>query len=140
MIKLSRPIAVLGGMRIPFCRNNTNYMRLGNLEMLSAAIKSLVDKFNLKGEILGDAAAGAVMKHSRDWSMTREAVLSSGLHPHTPAHNLGPCLRHFHCPPPSNWARVSRWVNWIPPSPPAWIPPATCPSYSAVTSSRCCWT
>lgn len=88
MIKLSRPIAVLGGMRIPFCRNNTNYMRLGNLQMLSAAIKSLVDKFSLQGEILGDAAAGAVMKHSRDWSMTREAVLSSGLHPHTPAHNL----------------------------------------------------
>jgi len=88
MIKLPRPIAVLGGMRIPFCRNNTNYMRLGNLEMLSAAIKALVDKYNLKGETLGDVAAGAVMKHSRDWSMTREAVLSSGLHPHTPAHNL----------------------------------------------------
>ncbi len=87
-MKLPRPIAVLGGMRIPFCRNNTNYMRLGNLEMLSAAIKGLVDKYNLKGEILGDAAAGAVMKHSRDWSMTREAVLSSGLHAHTPAHNL----------------------------------------------------
>ena len=87
-MKLPRPIAVLGGLRIPFCRNNTNYMRLGNLEMLSAAIKGLVDKYNLKGETLGDAAAGAVMKHSRDWSMTREAVLSSGLHPHTPAHNL----------------------------------------------------
>ncbi|HVA56070.1 MAG TPA: acetyl-CoA C-acetyltransferase [Gammaproteobacteria bacterium] len=87
-MKLPRPIAVIGGLRIPFCRNNTQYMRLGNLEMLSAAIKGLVDKYNLKGEILGDAAAGAVMKHSRDWSMTREAVLSSGLHPHTPAHNL----------------------------------------------------
>ena len=87
-MKLPRPIAVLGGLRIPFCRNNSNYMRLGNLEMLSAAIKGLVDKYNLKGETLGDAAAGAVMKHSRDWSMTREAVLSSGLHPHTPAHNL----------------------------------------------------
>jgi acetyl-CoA C-acetyltransferase len=87
-MKLPRPIAVLGGLRIPFCRNNTNYMRLGNQEMLSAAIKGLVDKYNLKGEILGDAAAGAVMKHSRDWSMTREAVLSSGLHAHTPAHNL----------------------------------------------------
>ena len=88
MIKLPRPIAVLGGVRIPFCRNNTHYMRLGNLEMLSATLKALVDKYNLKGETLGDAAAGAVMKHSRDWSMTREAVLGSGLHPHTPAHNL----------------------------------------------------
>jgi len=88
MINLPRPIAVLGGVRIPFCRNNTHYMRLGNLEMLSATLKALVDKYNLKGETLGDAAAGAVMKHSRDWSMTREAVLGSGLHPHTPAHNL----------------------------------------------------
>ncbi|MHB8424580.1 MAG: acetyl-CoA C-acetyltransferase [Gammaproteobacteria bacterium] len=83
-----RRIAILGGMRIPFCRMNTNYLRLGNLEMLTAAMKALVEKYHLKGEILGDAAAGAVMKHSRDWSMTREAVLGSGLDPHTPAHNL----------------------------------------------------
>lgn len=88
MINLPRPIAVLGGVRIPFCRMNTEYMRLGNLEMLGASIKALVDRYNLKNEILGDVAAGAVMKHSRDWSMTREAVLGSGLHPHTPAHNL----------------------------------------------------
>ncbi len=88
MINLPRPIAVLGGVRIPFCRNNTHYMRLGNLEMLGASVKALVDRYNLKNEILGDVAAGAVMKHSRDWSMTREAVLSSGLHPHTPGHNL----------------------------------------------------
>ena len=88
MIKLPRPVAILGGMRVPFCRINTDYMRLGNLDMLSAALKALVDKYNLKGETLGDVAAGAVMKHSRDWSMTREAVLASGLHPHTPAHNL----------------------------------------------------
>jgi acetyl-CoA C-acetyltransferase len=88
MIKLPRPVAILGGMRIPFCRINTNYMRLGNLDMLSAALKALVDKYHLKGETLGDVAAGAVMKHSRDWSMTREAVLASGLHPHTPGHNL----------------------------------------------------
>ncbi|MGA9855215.1 MAG: acetyl-CoA C-acetyltransferase [Gammaproteobacteria bacterium] len=88
MIKLPRPIAVLGGVRIPFCRMNTQYMHIGNLEMLGASVKALVDRYNLKNEILGDVAAGAVMKHSRDWSMTREAVLSSGLHPHTPGHNL----------------------------------------------------
>ncbi len=88
MITTPRRIAILGGMRIPFCRMNTNYLRLGNLEMLTVAMKALVEKYHLKGEILGDAAAGAVMKHSRDWSMTREAVLGSGLDPHTPAHNL----------------------------------------------------
>ena len=63
--------------------------------MLSAAVKALVDKYNLKGEILGDVAAGAVMKHSRDWSMAREAVLSSGLHLHTPGPQLRPRLRHL---------------------------------------------
>ncbi len=88
MAQSPRRIAILGGMRIPFCRMNTIYMRLGNSEMLTAALKALVDKYNLKGETLGDVAAGAVMKHARDWSLTREAVLSSGLHPHTPGHNL----------------------------------------------------
>ena len=88
MINLPRPVAILGGMRIPFCRINTSYMRLGNEVMLIAALKALVDKYHLKGEILGDVAAGATLKHARDWSLTREAVLSSGLHPHTPGHNL----------------------------------------------------
>ncbi|MGH8397608.1 MAG: acetyl-CoA C-acetyltransferase [Gammaproteobacteria bacterium] len=88
MVQSPRRIAILGGLRIPFCRVNTNYMRLGNSEMLAAALTALVNKYNLKGETLGDVAAGAVMKHARDWSMTREAVLSSGLHPHTPGHNL----------------------------------------------------
>ena len=82
-----RPVAIVGSQRIPFCRIFTGYADIGNLEMLSAAIKALVDKYNLKGEILGDVVAGAVMKHSRDWSMCREAVLSSGLNVHTPAHN-----------------------------------------------------
>ncbi|HEX2668403.1 MAG TPA: acetyl-CoA C-acetyltransferase [Gammaproteobacteria bacterium] len=82
-----RPVAIVGSNRIPFCRIFTDYADIGNLEMLSAALKGLVDKYNLKGEILGDVVAGAVMKHSRDWSMAREAVLSSGLNVHTPAHN-----------------------------------------------------
>ncbi|HEX7964511.1 MAG TPA: acetyl-CoA C-acetyltransferase [Gammaproteobacteria bacterium] len=82
-----RPVAIVGSNRIPFCRIFTDYADIGNLEMLSAALKGLVDKYNLKGEILGDVVAGAVMKHSRDWSMAREAVLSSGLDVHTPAHN-----------------------------------------------------
>ena len=87
MAQPTRPVVVVGGMRIPFCRIFTTYAEVGNLEMLGAAIKALVDKYNLRGEILGDVVAGAVMKHSRDWSMAREAVLSSGLNVHTPAHN-----------------------------------------------------
>ncbi|MGH8279664.1 MAG: acetyl-CoA C-acetyltransferase [Gammaproteobacteria bacterium] len=88
MIKLPRPIAIVGGMRIPFCRINSGYMRLNNEQMLTAALKALVDKYSLKGKTVGDVAAGAVMKHARDWSLTREAVLGSGLDPHTPGHNL----------------------------------------------------
>lgn len=87
MAQSIRPVAIVGSQRIPFCRIFTNYADVGNLEMLSAAVKALVDKYNLKNEILGDVVAGAVMKHSRDWSMAREAVLSSGLNVHTPAHN-----------------------------------------------------
>lgn len=88
MITLPRPIAVVGGMRTPFCRINTSYMRLGNADLLPAALKGLVDKYNLEGEVIGDVSGGATIKHARDWSLTRDAVLASGLHPHTPAHNL----------------------------------------------------
>jgi acetyl-CoA C-acetyltransferase len=52
--------------------------------MLTAVLGALVDKFGLKGETLGEVAAGAVIKHSRDWNLTREATLGSSLHPHTP--------------------------------------------------------
>ena len=87
MAQSVRPVAIVGSNRIPFCRIFTGYADIGNLEMLTAAVTGLVNKYNLKGEILGDVVAGAVMKHSRDWSMAREAVLSSGLNVHTPAHN-----------------------------------------------------
>jgi acetyl-CoA C-acetyltransferase len=87
MASSTRPVAIVGSQRIPFCRIFTSYAEVGNLEMLGAAVKALVEKYNLKNEILGDVVAGAVMKHSRDWSMVREAVLSSGLNVHTPAHN-----------------------------------------------------
>ena len=87
MAQTIRPVAIVGSNRIPFCRLFTSYADIGNMEMLTAAVTGLVEKYNLKGEILGDVVAGAVMKHSRDWSMAREAVLSSGLNVHTPGHN-----------------------------------------------------
>ncbi len=83
-----RRVAIIGGMRIPFARANTAYAELGNFEMLSTALKALVDRFNLKGELIGEVAAGAVIKHSRDWNLAREATLESGLDPHTPAYDL----------------------------------------------------
>jgi len=83
-----RKTAVLGGIRIPFARSATAYKDLSNLDMLSAALKALVERFALRGQVLGEVAAGAVIKHARDAGMAREATLASGLDPHTPAYDL----------------------------------------------------
>ena len=74
--------------RIPFARSNGTYATRSNADMLTAALKGVVDKFQLHGERLGEVAAGAVLKHSRDFNLTRECVLSSGLSPETPAYDL----------------------------------------------------
>ena len=81
-------IAILGGARIPFARANTAYQEFDNQDMLTAAFKALVDKFELKNQRIGEVAAGAVIKHSRDWNLARESVLGCGLHPETPAYDL----------------------------------------------------
>jgi acetyl-CoA C-acetyltransferase len=88
MTRSLRPVAVVGGMRIPFARSGTAYAQLGNQDMLSAAMKALVEKFALRGERVGEVAAGAVIKHSRDWNLAREATLACGLHPRTPAYDV----------------------------------------------------
>jgi acetyl-CoA C-acetyltransferase len=88
MPEATRPVAVVGGARIPFARSNTAYVDASNQDMLTAALKALVDKFGLKGEIVGEVAAGAVIKHSRDWNLTREAAQGCGLDPHTPAYDV----------------------------------------------------
>ncbi|PKM16447.1 MAG: acetyl-CoA C-acyltransferase [Gammaproteobacteria bacterium HGW-Gammaproteobacteria-2] len=87
-MRASRPVAVLGGVRIPFCRNNTAYADVGNLGMSIRTLGALVEKFGLHGEVLGEVAMGAVLKHSSDWNIGREATLSSGLSPHTPGITL----------------------------------------------------
>jgi acetyl-CoA C-acetyltransferase len=79
-----RRVAVIGGARIPFARAQGAYASVGNQEMLTAALKAVVEKFGLRGQRLGDVVAGAVMKHSRQWNLTREALLDSGLSPETP--------------------------------------------------------
>ncbi len=84
----ARRVAILGGARIPFCRAHTAYAGQSNQDMLEASLKAVVQRFELEGQVLGDVAAGAVMKHSRDWNLCREAVLSSGLAPQTPAFDL----------------------------------------------------
>ena len=79
-----RPVAILGGVRIPFCRQNTAYADVGNLGMSVRTLGALVEKFGLQGQQLGEVAMGAVIKHSSDWNLGREAALSSGLSPLTP--------------------------------------------------------
>ena len=83
-----RRVAILGGVRIPFVRNNTAYHDVGNLGMSIKALGALVEKFGLHGEQLGEVAMGAVLKHSSDWNIGREAALSSGLSPLTPGITL----------------------------------------------------
>ena len=83
-MRASRPVAILGGVRIPFCRNNTAYADVGNMGMSIRTLGALVERFGLHGEVLGEVAMGAVLKHSSDWNIGREATLSSGLSPLTP--------------------------------------------------------
>ncbi len=83
-----RRVAVIGSARIPFARSNTRYVDAGNADMLTAAFAALVGRFGLKGVQLGEVAAGAVIKHPRDWNLTREASLGAGLHSHTPAYDV----------------------------------------------------
>ncbi len=83
-----RRVAIVGGVRIPFARAYTAYAQASNEDMLTAVFRGLVERFKLKGVRLGDVAAGAVIKHTRDYNLTRECVLSSGLDPQTPGVDL----------------------------------------------------
>jgi acetyl-CoA C-acetyltransferase len=84
----ARRVAIVGGVRIPFARSYTVYATASNQEMLTAAFRALVERFKLHGERLGDVAAGAVIKHSKDYNLTRESVLSVGLDAQTPGLDL----------------------------------------------------
>jgi acetyl-CoA C-acetyltransferase len=81
-------VAVVGGNRIPFARSNTAYATASNQDMLTAAIDGLVARYGLQEERLGEVVAGAVLKHSRDFNLTRECVLGSRLAPETPGYDL----------------------------------------------------
>jgi acetyl-CoA C-acetyltransferase len=84
----TRPVAVVGGNRIPFARSNSAYSKASNQDMLTAALDGLVDRFGLDGVRLGEVAGGAVLKHSRDRDLTRESVLGTRLAPETPGYDV----------------------------------------------------
>jgi acetyl-CoA C-acetyltransferase len=84
----ARRVAIVGGVRIPFCRAHTAYARSSNQDMMTAVLQALVKRFGLEGQTLGDVSLGAVIKHSRDFNLARESTLSSGLAPETPAFDV----------------------------------------------------
>src|SRR3954465_9052080 len=83
-----RDAVIVGGNRIPFARSNGPYSEASNQDMLTAAIDGLVARFGLQGERLGEVVAGAVLKHSRDFNLTRECVLGSALAHASPAYDV----------------------------------------------------
>jgi acetyl-CoA C-acetyltransferase len=84
----TRRVAIVGGVRIPFVRGNGAYAEVGNQEMLTATLRGVVERYGLQGQRLDEVAAGAVMKHSSQWNLTRESVLGSGLAAETPGLDL----------------------------------------------------
>lgn len=81
-------VAILGGNRIPFARSNGAYADASNIDMLTAALNGLIERYNLQDEKVGEVVAGAVMKLSRDINLTREAALNTALDPHTPTYDI----------------------------------------------------
>jgi acetyl-CoA C-acetyltransferase len=83
--KQLKRVAILGGNRTPFCRAYTDFSEISNIDLLSSALEGLVQRFQLQGQRLGEVQGGAVLKHSEDFNLVREAVLSSGLAAETPS-------------------------------------------------------
>jgi acetyl-CoA C-acetyltransferase len=79
-----RRVAIIGGARIPFARAHGAYAKQGNQDMLTAALRGVVDRYGLAGKRLGDVIAGAVLKHSKDFNLVRECVLGVGPRPRRP--------------------------------------------------------
>ncbi len=82
------PTAIIGGNRIPFARSDGPYAEASNQDMLTTALDGLAARFGLQGERVGEVVAGAVLKHARDYNLTRECVLGSALSSDTPAYDV----------------------------------------------------
>ena len=79
-----RRVAVLGGVRTPFCRSHTAFAELSNLSMLTTALTGLAERFSLEGSHIDEVVGGAVVTHAKDWNLAREAVIGSPLAATTP--------------------------------------------------------
>lgn len=83
-----RKVAIVGANRIPFAKSNTAYHEQGNQQLLTAALKGLVERYNLQGKHIDEVVAGAVLKHSKDFNLARECVLDTGLATTTSAFDI----------------------------------------------------
>ena len=134
-----RRAAILGGNRIPFARADGPYARASDQDMLTTALEGLVARFGLAGERVGEVAAGAVLKHSRDFNLTREAVLGSSLRLDDARLRRPAGLRDRASRRPSSWPTRSPSARSSPASPPASTRPRTPRSPSARgCARRCC--
>lgn len=88
MSDFQRRVAIVASNRIPFARSHGAYVETSNQDMMTEALRGLVNKTNLRGERLGEVCLGAVIKHSKDWNLARESVLGAGLHAETPAFDI----------------------------------------------------
>ncbi len=85
---MTKTAVVVGGNRTPFAKAGTKYAMASVQDLLTSAIDGLVARFGLAGTKVDEVVAGAVLKHTRDFNLTREAVLGSALSPNTPACDL----------------------------------------------------
>ncbi len=83
-----RRVAVIGGIRTPFCRSHTAFSELSNLDLMTAALNGLVEKYQLEGELIDEVVGGAVVSHTKDFNLARESVIGTKLHPSTPGVTL----------------------------------------------------
>jgi acetyl-CoA C-acetyltransferase len=88
MAETLRRVGIVGGVRTPFCRSSTFYADLSNLDLMTAALNGLVDKYRLKGAHIDEVIGGAIVSHSKDYNLAREAVLGTKLAPSTPGITL----------------------------------------------------
>ncbi len=88
MTETLRRVAIVGGVRTPFCRSGTLYADLTNLDMMTTALQGLADRYGLKGAHIDEVTGGAVVTHAKDWNLAREAVLRTSLAPSTPGITL----------------------------------------------------
>lgn len=86
--KTVRKVAIVGGNRTPFARSNTQYNKATNQELQVVALQGLIDRYQLQGMRLGEFVSGAVIKHSQDFNLAREVLLSTNLSPYTPAYDV----------------------------------------------------